>query len=82
MQFFDTSQKNNDSYVVTSADGVLCTENAWNRGWESYITALETELNGCHKRWYHLTHDWIESHPDEYAQYEKLKKKYSETGAG
>ncbi len=39
------------------------------------ITALETALNGVHKRWYHLTQDWISSHPEEYEQDMKLKKK-------
>ncbi len=61
--------------MVTSADGVLCTESAWDRGWESYTTALETALNGCHKRWYHLTADWKKEHPEEYENYLKLKKK-------
>ena len=69
--FEDDSQV---GYVVTSADGVLCTESAWDRGWESYIAALETELNGCHKRWYHLTREWKNGHPEEYEHYLKLKK--------
>ena len=64
--FMDQSQV---GYVVTSADGLLCTETAWDRGWESYICALETALNGCPKRWYHRTREWKQMHPEEYAQY-------------
>ncbi|MBQ6479587.1 MAG: site-specific integrase [Anaerolineaceae bacterium] len=62
-------------YVVTSADGLMCTESAWDRGWESYIGELERAVNGCYKRWYHLTQEWRTKHPDEYDHYLKLKKK-------
>jgi integrase len=27
-------------------------KSAWSKKWRSFITALEVELNGCHKRWY------------------------------
>ena len=30
-------------------------ESAFDRAWASYITALETSMNGCHKRWYGKT---------------------------
>ena len=60
------TDKNQAGYVVTSADGLLCTQSAWDRGWESYISELETALNGCCKRWYHLTREWKTEHPDEY----------------
>ena len=33
----------------------IMSESAFDRAWSSYITALETELNGCHKRWYGKT---------------------------
>ena len=69
------TDKDQTGYVVTSADGVLCTETAWDRGWESYIGELERAVNGCYKRWYHLTREWKSEHPDEYEQYLKLKKK-------
>lgn len=36
-------------------DGDIMTERAWTRAWSSYITALETKANGCHKRWYGKT---------------------------
>lgn len=38
------------------------------------MTDLCTHVNGIHKRWYHLTKEWKQSHPDEYAQYLKLKE--------
>ena len=61
-------------YIIPSADGLICTEAAWKRCWESYIHTLETALNGAEKRWYHLTNEWKLSHPDEWAAYEKLKR--------
>ena len=72
-QYF--ADKDQVGYVITSADGLLCTETAWDRGWESYITALETALNGIHKHWYHLNREWKSSYPEEYEQYMKLKRK-------
>ena len=41
--------------LMQSVDGGLMSESAFDRAWQSYITALETELNGCHKRWYGKT---------------------------
>lgn len=62
-------------YVVPSASGALCSQSAWKRAWESYITALETALNGVEKRWYHRTHEWKTAHPEEWAAYENLKRR-------
>ena len=61
-------------YIIPSADGMLCSQSAWKRAWESYIAALETKLNGIEKRWYHRTKDFKQSHPAEWANYEKLRK--------
>ena len=61
-------------YVCPAADGSLCSESAWKRAWESYITALETALNGEEKRWYHRTRAWKQSHPDEWQKYESLRR--------
>ena len=58
--------------------GGLCTETAFVRAWESYLTDLSTYVNGVKKRWYHLTREWKESHPDEYANYLALKEKDKE----
>lgn len=41
--------------IATKEDGSLMTERSWRNSWESYITALETQANGCHKRWYGKT---------------------------
>ena len=74
--FFDESgQKiNKMGYIVPRVDGSICTESGWKRAWQSYLFALETNLNGCEKRWYHRTHSWKQSHPQEWAKYEKLRR--------
>lgn len=41
--------------VCSAQDGGLMSYSSWTRGWDSYITALETHANGCHKRWYGKT---------------------------
>lgn len=41
--------------LCTKADGSLMTQAAFDRKYDSYITFLETRLNGCHKRWYGKT---------------------------
>lgn len=61
-------------YIVSCVDGSMCTEAGWKRAWESYISALETALNGTEKRWYHRTREWKQAHPDEWAAYEQLKR--------
>lgn len=74
--FFDESGRRlkEFGYVCPATDGSLCTETAWRRAWDSYISALETALNGEHKRWYHRTREWKLSHPSEWAEYEKLRR--------
>ena len=37
------------------AKPAVMSESAFDRAWVSYITALETTINGCHKRWYGKT---------------------------
>ena len=66
-----------DYWVLPDEHGNLCSETAFRRAWQSYITDLETELNGCHKRWWHLTKDWIAAHPAEHEKYITLKSKSS-----
>ena len=40
-----------EGLVLPSAKGEMCTESAFTRCFESYITHLEQELNGTSKRW-------------------------------
>lgn len=65
-------------YIIPSAEGLQCTESAWDRCWESYITTIEEKMNGCEKRWYHRTKKFKQEYPAQWAQYEKLKKKNPE----
>lgn len=41
--------------LIQSAKGDIMSESSFDRAWQSYITALETQINGCHKRWYGKT---------------------------
>ena len=41
--------------VLSTEMGGIMTESAFNRKWESYMVFLETQANGCHKRWYGKT---------------------------
>ena len=48
----------------------------WRSLWSQYINSLEASVNHCpQKRWFHKTKAWIAEHPDEYVEYERLKKK-------
>ena len=64
-----------ENYVLPDKDGSICSETAFVRAWESYMSDLSTHLNGVQKRWYHLTREWKAEHPDEYKKYVALKKK-------
>ena len=63
------------NYVLPDENGAVCSETAFVRAWESYMTDLSTYINGEHKRWYHLTKKWKEEHPKEYVHYLELKAK-------
>lgn len=41
--------------LLTDVSGNLMSESAFDRAWETYINALETQRNGCQKRWYGKT---------------------------
>lgn len=70
-----------DNYVLPDEHGAICSESAFDRAWESYMTALSTNLNGEHKRWWHLTKEWKQNHPKEYAHYLELKEQNREEEA-
>lgn len=61
--------------IVSNVDGSLCSESGWKRAWESYIFALETQLNGVEKRWYHRTREWKRTHPEDWQKYLDLRRK-------
>lgn len=61
--------------VLPDEKGKTCSETAFNRAWESYMTDLSTAYNGERKRWYHLTKEWKQNHPEEYNHYLELKEK-------
>lgn len=53
--------------LMQSSTGGLMSESAFDRAWQSYISALETQLNGCRKRWYGKTKEHkalLEQFPD------------------
>ena len=64
-----------EKYVLPDEHGDICSETAFNRAWESYLSELNTYSNGIQKRWYHLTREWKQEHPEEYAKYLELKEK-------
>ena len=70
-----------EEYAMTDAKGNLCSETAFNRAWDAYLTDLSTHLNGEHKRWYHLTKEWKETHKKEYEEYLSLKNSGKEKEA-
>ena len=43
--------------LVSNADGDDLTVTGWKRLWNSYVTSMETAINGCHKRWYGKTRE-------------------------
>ncbi len=43
--------------VLSKQGGGLMSKSAWNSKWRSFIGAMETELNGCQKRWYGKTRE-------------------------
>ena len=63
-----------EKYVFPDEKGTICSESAFDRAWDSYLSTLSANLNGAQKRWYHLTRDWKQSHPKEYKKYLSLKE--------
>lgn len=68
-------------YILSDDHGKICSETAFRRAWQSYMTDLSTTYNGCQKRWWHLTKEWKDSHQDEYNKYLKLLKETSKEEA-
>lgn len=64
--------------VMPDEHGDICSETAFVRAWESYLSELSEYVNGVKKRWYHLTKEWKRDHPEEYARYLALKEQSEE----
>ena len=47
--------KGRHGLLLHKQDGSMMSQTSFIRKYESYITFLETKLNGCHKRWYGQT---------------------------
>ena len=47
--------KGKKGLLVQTAGGRQITATAWKKAYESYVTCMETAINGCHKRWYGKT---------------------------
>lgn len=47
--------KNQTGILIKDASGNPVSVTAWNSLWNSYVTCMETAINGCHKRWYGKT---------------------------
>ena len=43
---------NKHGLVATMGKGKPFTKSGWFSAWSSYVTAVETRMNGCRKRWY------------------------------
>ena len=56
--------------LIPSASGKKVSVQAWRSVWESYVTDMETAINGMHKRWYRRT----KAHKAILAEAEKLRK--------
>lgn len=47
--------KNKTGFLIPTKDGKTITVQAWKSAWNSYVTQMETAINGCPKRWYGKT---------------------------
>ncbi len=53
--FLAEALKDHHGLLLSKQDGSMMSLSSFTRKYESYITYLETILNGCHKRWYGKT---------------------------
>ena len=53
--FLAEALKDHHGLLLSKQDGSMMSLSSFTRKYESYITYLETIMNGCHKRWYGKT---------------------------
>lgn len=47
-------------YLIQSAKGERVTVQAWKSAWESYVSCMETAINGVQRRWYGRTREHLD----------------------
>lgn len=47
--------KGHHGMLISSVTGKAVSVQAWRSAWESYVTCMETAINGCERRWYGRT---------------------------
>jgi integrase len=62
--------KGKKGLLIQSARGRQITATTWRNAYDSYVTCMETAINGCHKRWYRKTKE----HKKIIAEAEELRK--------
>lgn len=55
--FLAEALKDHHGLLLSKQDGSMMSLMSFTRKYQSYITFLETKLNGCHKRWYGKTRE-------------------------
>ena len=60
--------------LAPAQSGKMMSSSAWKSAWNSYVTAAETALNGCHKRWYGLRSEDRIRNPDRYIRILRLRR--------
>lgn len=66
--------KGKTGLLAPSSCGKAMTSSAWKSAWASYVSAAETALNGCHKRWFGLRKEDQKKDPDRYQRICTLRK--------
>ena len=56
-QPLEDALKGHHGLLCTKDDGEVMSESSFDRKYQSWITYLETKLNGCHRRWYGKTRE-------------------------
>lgn len=78
LSILEAELKDKIGLLAPARSGKMMSSSAWRSAWDSYVTAAETALNGCHKRWYGLRSQDQIRNPDRYIQVLRLKREADE----